>query len=258
MNRDAFFAIEHPAGNAVLAAPGDRRRDESPRPAPLREFELRGGAHAGSARSGESAFRPPLIAPTRPRTMLHAAIACLPSPHSVGSSRHTSVFRVALHIGDLDALCARPGVFRTLAYRFLSFVIIALSAHASAQQMPGTGAVLRHEVAAAGPVSRRPSDRGRGRSRRSDNLLLRHARRRSLEDDRRRTRLASDLRQRTGAVHRCRDGRTSASNVIYAGTGEQTRGKGIYRSTDSGKTWSNAGLQDVPLHPGNHCRSAES
>jgi photosystem II stability/assembly factor-like uncharacterized protein len=38
----------------------------------------------------------------------------------------------------------------------------------------------------------------------------------------------------------------SASNVIYAGTGEQTRGKGVYRSSDSGKTWNSAGLQDVP------------
>ncbi len=38
----------------------------------------------------------------------------------------------------------------------------------------------------------------------------------------------------------------SASNVIYVGTGEQTRGKGIYRSSDSGATWSSAGLADVP------------
>jgi photosystem II stability/assembly factor-like uncharacterized protein len=38
----------------------------------------------------------------------------------------------------------------------------------------------------------------------------------------------------------------SAANVIYAGTGEQTRGKGVYRSSDSGKTWDSAGLQDVP------------
>ena len=38
----------------------------------------------------------------------------------------------------------------------------------------------------------------------------------------------------------------SAPNVIYVGTGEQTRGKGVYRSNDSGATWSSAGLQDVP------------
>lgn len=37
----------------------------------------------------------------------------------------------------------------------------------------------------------------------------------------------------------------SASNVIYVGTGEQTVGKGLYRSSDSGTTWSSAGLQDV-------------
>ena len=38
----------------------------------------------------------------------------------------------------------------------------------------------------------------------------------------------------------------SASNVIYVGTGEQTRGKGVYRSSDSGATWTSAGLTDVP------------
>ncbi len=37
----------------------------------------------------------------------------------------------------------------------------------------------------------------------------------------------------------------SNSEVIYAGTGEQMRGKGVYRSSDSGKTWKSAGLQDV-------------
>ena len=38
----------------------------------------------------------------------------------------------------------------------------------------------------------------------------------------------------------------SNSNVIFAGTGEQTRGKGMYRSSDAGATWSAAGLTDVP------------
>ena len=38
----------------------------------------------------------------------------------------------------------------------------------------------------------------------------------------------------------------SAPNVIYVGTGEQTRGKGMYRSSDSGMTWSSAGLEDLP------------
>lgn len=39
----------------------------------------------------------------------------------------------------------------------------------------------------------------------------------------------------------------SNPNIIYVGTGEQTRGRGIYRSTDSGKTWNSAGLEDVPF-----------
>jgi photosystem II stability/assembly factor-like uncharacterized protein len=38
----------------------------------------------------------------------------------------------------------------------------------------------------------------------------------------------------------------SDSSVIYAGTGEQTRGHGIYRSSDNGMTWNNLGLQDLP------------
>lgn len=38
----------------------------------------------------------------------------------------------------------------------------------------------------------------------------------------------------------------SNSNIIYAGTGEQTPGKGVYRSSDNGRTWTNIGLQDVP------------
>src|SRR6266567_4735242 len=39
----------------------------------------------------------------------------------------------------------------------------------------------------------------------------------------------------------------SDSNVVYVGTGEQTRGNGVYRSTDAGATWKNVGLQDVPF-----------
>jgi len=38
----------------------------------------------------------------------------------------------------------------------------------------------------------------------------------------------------------------SNPDVIYAGTGEQTRGRGVYRSSDAGKTWTSAGLEDVP------------
>src|SRR3984957_13507834 len=40
---------------------------------------------------------------------------------------------------------------------------------------------------------------------------------------------------------------SSDSHVLYVGTGEQTRGNGVYRSTDAGATWKNAGLQDVPF-----------
>jgi len=39
----------------------------------------------------------------------------------------------------------------------------------------------------------------------------------------------------------------SDSNILYVGTGEQTRGNGVYRSTDAGATWKNAGLEDVPF-----------
>ncbi len=37
----------------------------------------------------------------------------------------------------------------------------------------------------------------------------------------------------------------SAANVIYVGTGEQMPGKGLYKSSDSGTTWTNIGLEDV-------------
>ncbi len=37
----------------------------------------------------------------------------------------------------------------------------------------------------------------------------------------------------------------SDPNVIYAGTGEQTTGNGLYRSADRGETWQIVGLQDV-------------
>jgi len=39
----------------------------------------------------------------------------------------------------------------------------------------------------------------------------------------------------------------SDPNVLYVGTGEQTRGNGVYRSADAGATWKNVGLQDVPF-----------
>jgi photosystem II stability/assembly factor-like uncharacterized protein len=37
----------------------------------------------------------------------------------------------------------------------------------------------------------------------------------------------------------------SNSQVVYVGTGEQTRGRGLYRSADGGATWQSAGLEDA-------------
>src|SRR5947208_2369919 len=35
----------------------------------------------------------------------------------------------------------------------------------------------------------------------------------------------------------------SNPQIIYAGTGEETRGDGVYKSTDGGKSWTNVGLR---------------
>src|ERR1700690_3670804 len=37
----------------------------------------------------------------------------------------------------------------------------------------------------------------------------------------------------------------SNANIVYAGTGEQTAGNGVYKSTDAGATWTNIGLKDT-------------
>ena len=37
----------------------------------------------------------------------------------------------------------------------------------------------------------------------------------------------------------------SNGNIVYAGTGEESPGEGMYRSTDGGKTWSYAGLKET-------------
>jgi len=37
----------------------------------------------------------------------------------------------------------------------------------------------------------------------------------------------------------------SNPRIIYVGTGEQTRGRGLYRSSNGGETWNSAGLEDV-------------
>ena len=39
----------------------------------------------------------------------------------------------------------------------------------------------------------------------------------------------------------------SSPNVIYAGSGEQTQGDGVYKSTDSCTTWANVGLRDTHI-----------
>src|SRR5712672_249636 len=36
----------------------------------------------------------------------------------------------------------------------------------------------------------------------------------------------------------------SNPNILYVGTGEETAGNGLYKSTDAGKTWINIGLKD--------------
>ena len=37
----------------------------------------------------------------------------------------------------------------------------------------------------------------------------------------------------------------SNANIVYAGTGEQTAGNGVYKSADAGTTWTNIGLKDT-------------
>src|SRR5262249_53638769 len=37
----------------------------------------------------------------------------------------------------------------------------------------------------------------------------------------------------------------SNPRILYAGTGEETRGDGVYKSTDGGATWINVGLRDT-------------
>jgi photosystem II stability/assembly factor-like uncharacterized protein len=37
----------------------------------------------------------------------------------------------------------------------------------------------------------------------------------------------------------------SDPNVVYVGTGEQTQGNGVYKSTDAGSTWTNVGLRET-------------
>ncbi len=37
----------------------------------------------------------------------------------------------------------------------------------------------------------------------------------------------------------------SNANIVFAGTGEQTAGNGVYKSTDAGATWTNIGLKDT-------------
>ena len=42
----------------------------------------------------------------------------------------------------------------------------------------------------------------------------------------------------------------SNPNIVYVGTGEQTRGSGVYKSVDAGQTWVNVGLRDTHIIAG--------
>ncbi len=42
----------------------------------------------------------------------------------------------------------------------------------------------------------------------------------------------------------------SDPNIVYVGTGEQTQGNGVYKSTDAGATWSNVGLEETHIISG--------
>jgi photosystem II stability/assembly factor-like uncharacterized protein len=42
----------------------------------------------------------------------------------------------------------------------------------------------------------------------------------------------------------------SDPKIVYVGTGEQTRGDGVYKSTDAGSTWTNVGLHDTHMVTG--------
>jgi hypothetical protein len=42
----------------------------------------------------------------------------------------------------------------------------------------------------------------------------------------------------------------SDPRIVYVGTGEQTQGNGVYKSSDAGSTWTNVGLRDTHIISG--------
>ena len=96
------------------------------------------------------------------------------------------------------------------------------------------------------------SHRRRGRrAGRSEHVLCRRGERRNLEDDRRRRALEAIFDSQPVSSIGAIAVAPSDPNVVWVGTGEPfirshiSMGWGMFRSTDAGKTWSHAGLENT-------------